>query len=60
VNGHRVGSEHDRRCQRSAALHTKETRREVLEGWAEPEEWREFTRGLARSLGVEARLDGTV
>jgi hypothetical protein len=30
-----------------------------LEGWAEPEEWREFTRGLARSLGVEVRLDGT-
>lgn len=29
-----------------------------LEGWAEPEEWREFTRDLARSLGVEARVDG--
>jgi len=25
------------------------------EGWADPEEWREFTRDLARSLGVEAR-----
>jgi hypothetical protein len=27
-----------------------------FEGWAEPEEWREFTRELGRSLGVEARL----
>ena len=27
-----------------------------FEGWAEPEEWREFTRDLARSLGVEARV----
>jgi hypothetical protein len=26
------------------------------EGWADPEEWREFTRDLGRSLGVEARL----
>ena len=26
------------------------------EGWADPEEWREFTRGLGRSLGVEARV----
>jgi hypothetical protein len=26
------------------------------EGWAEPEEWREFTRDLGRSLGVEARV----
>jgi hypothetical protein len=25
------------------------------EGWADPAEWREFTRELARSLGVEAR-----
>jgi hypothetical protein len=24
------------------------------EGWADPEEWREFTRDLGRSLGVEA------
>jgi hypothetical protein len=27
-----------------------------FEGWAEPEEWREFTRELGRSLGVEARV----
>jgi hypothetical protein len=27
-----------------------------FEGWAEPEEWREFTRDLGRSLGVEARV----
>jgi len=26
-----------------------------LEGWADPQEWREFTRDLARRLGVEAR-----
>ena len=26
------------------------------EGWADPEEWREFTRELGRSLGVEARV----
>jgi hypothetical protein len=26
------------------------------EGWADPEEWREFTRDLGRSLGVEARV----
>jgi len=26
------------------------------EGWADPEEWREFTRGLGRSVGVEARV----
>jgi hypothetical protein len=26
------------------------------EGWAEPEEWREFTRELGRSSGVEARV----
>jgi hypothetical protein len=28
-----------------------------FEGWADPAEWREFTQDLARSLGVEARLD---
>ncbi|MCH7617775.1 MAG: hypothetical protein J4N36_03160 [Chloroflexi bacterium] len=28
-----------------------------FEGWAEPGEWREFTEDLARSLGVEARLE---
>jgi len=28
-----------------------------FEGWAEPGEWREFTEDLARSLGVDARLD---
>jgi hypothetical protein len=28
-----------------------------FEGWADPAEWREFTEDLARSLGVEARLD---
>ena len=27
-----------------------------FEGWAEREEWREFTRDLARSLGVEAQV----
>jgi hypothetical protein len=27
-----------------------------FEGWAEPEEWRGFTRELGRSLGVEARV----
>jgi hypothetical protein len=27
-----------------------------FEGWAEPEEWREFTRELGRSLGVETRV----
>ena len=27
-----------------------------FEGWAEPEEWREFTRELARSLGVEGQI----
>ena len=27
-----------------------------FEGWADPAEWREFTEDLARSLGVEARL----
>jgi hypothetical protein len=27
-----------------------------FEGWAEPEEWQEFTRDLGRSLGVEARV----
>jgi hypothetical protein len=27
-----------------------------FEGWAEPEEWRGFTRDLGRSLGVEARV----
>jgi hypothetical protein len=26
------------------------------EGWAEPEEWREFARELGRGLGVEARV----
>jgi len=26
------------------------------EGWAEPEEWREFTRDLGRSLGVDTRV----
>jgi hypothetical protein len=30
---------------------------EGYEGWAEPQEWREFTQELARSLAVEARLD---
>ncbi len=30
----------------------------ALEGWADPEEWRGFTRDLARSLGVEARIMG--
>ena len=28
-----------------------------FEGWADPGEWREFTEDLARSLGVEARLE---
>ena len=28
-----------------------------FEGWADPDEWRGFTTELARSLGVEARLD---
>jgi len=28
-----------------------------FEGWADPAEWREFTEDLARSLGVEARLE---
>ena len=28
-----------------------------FEGWADPAEWREFTEELARSLGVEARLE---
>lgn len=27
-----------------------------FEGWADPEEWREFTQELGRSLGVEARV----
>ncbi len=27
-----------------------------LEGWADPEEWRQFTADLARRLGVEARV----
>jgi len=27
-----------------------------LEGWADPQEWREFTGDLARRLGVEARV----
>jgi hypothetical protein len=27
-----------------------------FEGWSDPEEWRDFTEDLARSLGVEARL----
>jgi hypothetical protein len=27
-----------------------------FEGWAEPEEWREFTHDLGRSLGVEAMV----
>lgn len=27
------------------------------EGWADPGEWRDFTQELARSLGVEAKLD---
>jgi len=30
---------------------------EGYEGWADPLEWREFTNELARSLGVESRLD---
>ena len=28
-----------------------------FEGWADPVEWRDFTEDLARSLGVEARLE---
>ena len=28
-----------------------------FEGWADPVEWREFTEDLARTLGVEARLE---
>jgi hypothetical protein len=31
-----------------------------MEGWAEPAEWREFTKDLGRSLGVEARANGAV
>lgn len=31
-----------------------------MEGWAEPVEWREFTKELGRSLGVEARANGVV
>jgi len=30
---------------------------EGYEGWADPQEWREFTNELARSLGVEARIE---
>ncbi len=30
---------------------------EGYEGWADPQEWRDFTRELARSLGVEARIE---
>ena len=30
---------------------------EGYEGWAEPGEWREFTKELARRLGVEARVE---
>ena len=30
---------------------------EGYEGWADPVEWREFTQELARSLGVEARVE---
>ena len=49
----------------NAVLYPEEERVPVasfggLEGWAEPEEWREFTRDLARRLGVEARMDGAV
>jgi hypothetical protein len=46
-----------------AALAGAEERRLALvafegyEGWADPAEWREFTQELARSLGVEARID---
>jgi hypothetical protein len=31
---------------------------EGYEGWADPQEWREFTEELARSLGVEAQVEG--
>jgi hypothetical protein len=30
---------------------------EGYEGWADPQEWREFTQELGRSLGVESRID---
>jgi len=30
---------------------------ESYEGWADPQEWREFTQELGRSLGVEARIE---
>ena len=30
---------------------------EGYEGWADPGEWREFTKELGRRLGVEARVE---
>lgn len=33
---------------------------EGFEGWADPREWLQFTEDLARSLGVEARLDPAI